>query len=322
MRNIAPESVTMSESPVHVAVGVVENEHGDILIAKRPDHLHQGGLWEFPGGKVEQGESVLAALKREFIEEVALQVSQSDPLIRIPYSYPDKKVLLDVHKIKSYQGDAHGQEGQEIRWVAKEQLIDYEFPAANRTIVQCLRLPEIYLITGKFADLVEFQVRLETALQGGVRLVQLRTRQTDSVTLEKLVKSAKQLCYSYQAKLFVNTTPEFAIAYELDGVHLNSVRLMQCAQRPLPDDKWVAASVHNEAELQHALDINADLVVVSPVLPTPSHPGEAGLGWEAFHALTEQASMPVYALGGMSEKTIAQAKTLGAQGIAGISNWW
>lgn len=312
----------MSGKQIHVAVGVVENKQGEILIAKRPDHLHQGGLWEFPGGKLEQGESVLTALQREFLEEVALQIERSEPLIRIPYSYPDKSVLLDAQRVTAYQGEATGLEGQAIRWVNKDQLSQYEFPAANAPIIKAVQLPDTYLITGKYQDQTEFLNRLEAALQGGIRLVQFRAGDLGEKTLTELSQQAKQLCRSFNARLFVNTKPETAIALDVDGVHLNSSRLMQYKCRPVAEEIWLAASVHNEAELQQAIKIDVDLLVASPVLPTPSHPGEPTLGWATFRQITEQATMPVYALGGMSEQTLAQAKAMGAQGIAGISNWW
>ncbi|MDH5179842.1 MAG: Nudix family hydrolase [Gammaproteobacteria bacterium] len=312
----------MTEQVVHVAVGVIENERGEILIAKRADHLHQGGLWEFPGGKVEHGETVLTALQRELDEELALHVTATHPLIRIPYHYPDKQVLLDVHRVTDWHGDAHGREGQEIVWVNIDHLNDYTFPAANRPIIKAVQLPSIYLISGKFHDLNEFAQRLRGALQQGIRLVQLRAGDMEQQMLTELSQRAVVLCHEYDARVLINTSPEIAMRLNADGVHLNSKRLMQYTQRPVGKDVWLAASVHNEKEMQQANALDVDFVVVSPVLPTPSHPGEPNLGWAAFNALTEMAAMPVYALGGMSEATLAQARMTGGQGIAGISNWW
>ena len=100
MRSIAPRP--MPASVVHVAVGVVRNPQGNILIAKRPAHAHQGDLWEFPGGKVERGESLQQALQRELHEELGIDVTHARPLIRIPHSYPDKQVLLDVWLIEGF----------------------------------------------------------------------------------------------------------------------------------------------------------------------------------------------------------------------------
>ena len=89
---------------VHVAVGVLFNACGEVLITRRPDHLHQGGLWEFPGGKVEPGEQVRTALERELKEELGVEVLDARPLIRIHHVYDDRQVLLDVWRIKDYAG--------------------------------------------------------------------------------------------------------------------------------------------------------------------------------------------------------------------------
>jgi 8-oxo-dGTP diphosphatase len=129
---------------VHVAVAVACVNSGEILIARRPDDKHQGGLWEFPGGKVEANESVPAALVRELDEEVALPCREQamSPLLQIPYEYPDKHVLLDVYWVEVGVNDAllaHGAEGQEVRWVTVEQLPQFEFPAANAPILTAIQ---------------------------------------------------------------------------------------------------------------------------------------------------------------------------------------
>jgi 8-oxo-dGTP diphosphatase len=120
---------------VHVAVGIIINPAGEILLAKRHDHLHQGGKWEFPGGKVESDETVTQALIRELKEEVSLLVSTSSPFMTISHDYPDKQVLLDIHLVQDFSGLAQGAEGQLIAWVSQAQLKDYEFPEANLPIL-------------------------------------------------------------------------------------------------------------------------------------------------------------------------------------------
>ena len=120
---------------IHVAAAVIRGNDGRILIAKRPEHVHQGGLWEFPGGKVEPGESVRAALERELSEELQIRVTQARPLLQVNHDYPDKQVLLDVWEVGAFKGQPHGAEGQSLAWVALRQLVDYPFPAANQPIV-------------------------------------------------------------------------------------------------------------------------------------------------------------------------------------------
>ena len=120
---------------IHVAVGIILNTDGQILLAKRPEHLHQGGKWEFPGGKVEQNETVTQALIRELKEEVALNVHSSEPFMALSYDYPDKQVLLDIHTVSDFTGEAQGLEGQQIVWVDKHELTHYDFPDANKPIL-------------------------------------------------------------------------------------------------------------------------------------------------------------------------------------------
>jgi len=123
---------------VHVVAGIVRDTYGRILISRRHDHLHQGGLWEFPGGKVEAGESVGEALARELLEELAVTVLVAEPFQQIRHDYPDKSVLLDFWLVTEFDGEARGVEGQPVEWVNVAALRDYEFPAANVAIVDAL----------------------------------------------------------------------------------------------------------------------------------------------------------------------------------------
>ncbi len=124
---------------VHVAVGVVVDEQQRILISRRASDAHQGGLWEFPGGKVESGESVTRALRRELREELGIGFGECRPLLIVPYDYGDKAVLLDVRLVTQLSGNARGLEGQPLVWVAAQDLARYEFPAANVPIVEAVR---------------------------------------------------------------------------------------------------------------------------------------------------------------------------------------
>ena len=123
---------------VHVAVGVIVNRQRQILIAKRLENQHQGGLWEFPGGKVRQGESVQDALKREIMEEVNITVRECARFMRIEHDYGDKQVLLDVWYVNVYSGNAKGCEGQEVAWIDSEDFPRYTFPAANKDIIEAV----------------------------------------------------------------------------------------------------------------------------------------------------------------------------------------
>jgi 8-oxo-dGTP diphosphatase len=124
---------------VHVAVGVVVNRNREVLIALRHENQHQGGLWEFPGGKVDDNESVREALIRELQEEVNLTVRECASLLKISHDYGDKQVLLDVWYVHVFSGEAAGCEGQPVKWVAVEDLDDHAFPAANEPIISAVK---------------------------------------------------------------------------------------------------------------------------------------------------------------------------------------
>ena len=128
--------MTAAGKVVRVVAAVIQNTSGEILIARRPAHLHQGGLWEFPGGKLEPDEQPQAALGRELEEELGIVIDSSQPLLRIRHDYPDKSVELDVWRVTSFVGEAYGREGQQVAWVHRDALSGYEFPAANGPILE------------------------------------------------------------------------------------------------------------------------------------------------------------------------------------------
>jgi 8-oxo-dGTP diphosphatase len=307
---------------VHVAVGVIYDTNGNILIARRAQDAHQGGLWEFPGGKVDTGERVQDALRRELEEELAIKVKHTQPLIQIRYDYPDKSVLLDVHQVTRFSGVAHGNEGQPIRWISPSELTQYAFPAANKPIVSAILLPDKMLITGTFSSHDDFLQRLTSALDSGIRLVQFRCPDLLFQGYQQLAAQAKNLCQQYQARLIFNTTPEIFPALQGEGLHLNRHELKRCAGRPVNESILLGASCHNAEEIELARKINVDYICLSPVAETHSHPGENVLGWAAFSELAQRACVPVYALGGMQASDVETACQYGGQGIAAISCFW
>ncbi len=124
---------------IDVVIGIITNVEGQLLIAQRPMHRYAGGLWEFPGGKIEKDESIFKALQREILEELNLQVISASPWLKFEYAYPDRTILLNVWKVEEFSGDAEGVEGQQIRWVKSEELKEYVFPAGNDLILEKLR---------------------------------------------------------------------------------------------------------------------------------------------------------------------------------------
>jgi len=126
---------------MHVVIGLLLNERGEYLIALRPPRVYMPGIWEFPGGKVEPGETPQIALYRELKEEIGIEVREAIPFIQYEHHYPERHVLLDVWKILQYEGEPEGQENQEIRWVSENDLRLYVFPEGNLTLLDALLKP-------------------------------------------------------------------------------------------------------------------------------------------------------------------------------------
>jgi len=307
---------------VHVAAAVICIDQGQVLIAKRPLDKHQGGLWEFPGGKVEADEDVLAALKRELQEELGIDVEQARPLIRVRHQYPDKAVLLDVWRVDGFGGEPHGREGQPVEWCAIDALSDREFPEANLPIIAAAQLPECYLITPSPGDTGEFMANLEIALQQGVRLVQLRAKGMAADEYKSLAKQMVERCHAFGARLLLNGEPEWVAEVGADGVQLSSGKLQSLNQRPLGKGLLVAASCHTAEELQQALKLDADFALLSPIKWTKSHPDTEPLGWDEMRQLVDEMPIPVYALGGVGRNDLVDAFAAGGQGIAAIRSLW
>ena len=311
---------------VHVAVGVIQNAGGDIFIAQRPAQAHQGGLWEFPGGKVEPGETTPQALARELREELAIELDACQPLIQIRHDYGDKSVLLDVYRVTGFRGEPRGNEGQPVRWVSLDALDNFAFPAANQPIIKALRLPALCAISGESRDERDYMSKLANALDAGAGLFVVRepgvTLQANVLRLQAAVAIARAAGTQVQ----LNTSPDdyARLAPQLGGVglHLNSQQLQLCTERPVAAGVLLGASCHNEQELHCAQKLGVDYVFLSPVLPTRSHPDANPLGWQAFAALAAQTNIPVYALGGVTPAHLPRARDAGAQGIAAIGAFW
>jgi 8-oxo-dGTP diphosphatase len=308
---------------LHVAVAAIVNARREVLLSLRLQRLHQGGLWEFPGGKLEAGESVSQALQREIAEELGIRIGVSRPLIRVHHRYPDRQVLLDVWRVEEFAGQVQGCEGQVVEWVPIDQLATRVFPAANRPIVQALQLPPAYLITPEPDSGKEvFLQQLQQALGAGVELVQLRAPRLDRRDYVTLARSVIDLCHEHRARVLLNAEAMLVEQLGADGVHLNSRRLAHAVGRPLSQEFKVIASCHSQEQLQQARHIAVDAAVLSPVQATESHPGVRPLGWARFADWVDDCPFPVYALGGMRADDIVTAQAHGGHGIAAIRALW
>ncbi|CAK0744957.1 8-oxo-dGTP diphosphatase [Gammaproteobacteria bacterium] len=313
----------MTLKALRVAVGVLQDAFGRVFLCRRPPGGHLAGLWEFPGGKLEPGETLEAGLARELSEELGIRVFASEPLIRLPYHYPDRSVVLEVHRILDYEGTPHGREGQPCGWHRIEDLVLDELPPADAPILAAIQLPPTYVITGEDPGQPEaFLARLDATLARGTRLVQLRAHGLDDPAYQTLASAALTCCRRYGARLLLNRDREAVRTVGADGQHLTHRRLWTLSERPLPRTLWVGASCHNAADLEKARSLGLDYALLSPVLPTASHPEASPLGWDDFARLVATAGLPVYALGGMTPEDIDIARHHGGQGIATLRAGW
>lgn len=299
---------------VDVVAAVIYRQDGAILLSQRAAHQHQGGRWEFPGGKVEAGESLLRALSRELAEELGIRSNLAQPLMTIEHHYADKSVRLHFHEVRDWQGRPEGREGQQLVWVMPHELKDYEFPDADRPLLKAIEVGSQILVWPKEMP-ARWEARLTIALERGVRLILARDI-ADKVLLSSII----DLCHRHSAKVLVSGSSTLMQEVGGDGLHLKATQAARL--HDVPEVPLLSVSCHSADELAQAQKLGADLVLLSPVRKTSSHPAATPLGWEAFARLAKGRPMAVFALGGVGPADLAQARAEGAWGVAGISGFW
>jgi 8-oxo-dGTP diphosphatase len=306
---------------VKVAVAILIRPSGEYLLASRPDGKGWAGWWEFPGGKIEAGETPEHALIRESQEELGITPTRIQPWIKRRYDYPAthdseaKTVLLHFFFVSEWQGELQAREGQQFAWQHPQKLNVSPVLPANAPIMQALSLPPVYAISN-IQEMGEhaFLQALRKQLDQGLQLLQIREPQLEEDNLTQLSTKVLSLCAPYDCRCLLNSSPEQALQLGYQGVHLNSQRLMTMITKP--NNLLTGASCHDAEQLQKAQDLKLDFAFLSPVLPTPSHPEARGLGWEKFSEMLNGLEIPVYALGGMQQVHLTHAQASGARGVA------
>ena len=306
---------------VEVAAGVLIRSDGSFLLAQRPLGKIWAGYWEFPGGKVEPLETPCQALLRELQEELGITVQSAYPWLTRVHTYTHATVRLHFFRVWAWSGALYPHEGQQFAWQHASQIAVAPVLPANIAILRALQLPPIYAISNA-AELGcdVFLLRLEQALQQGLRLLQVREKRMQGAQLAQFAAQVVQLSHRYGARVLFNGAPLLARQLGADGVHYSAAQLLDC--RAKPDFALCSASCHSLAELQQAGALGFDFAVLSPVLPTLSHPGAAHLGWEKFARMLEGCSLPVYALGGLTREELGLAQRHGAQGVSLLRQAW
>jgi 8-oxo-dGTP diphosphatase len=306
---------------VRVAAAVIERGDGSVLLAQRPPGKPYAGYWEFPGGKLEPGETPAHALVRELHEELGLVVRAASPWLVQEFVYPHAHVELNFFRVRGFDGEPHGHDGQAFAWQDPHAIEVAPLLPANTRVLAALRLPAVYAITCA-EDVGEeaFLARAERALAGGVRLIQLREKSWPPERYRAFAGKLLALAARNGARILLNGDADEARALGCAGVHWTSAALHSATSRP--SDLLVGASCHRHGDVMHASALDVDLVVLGPVQATPTHPHAVPLGWNGFAEAISGTRVPVYALGGLQPEDLDIAIAHGAHGIAMRRHAW
>lgn len=306
---------------IEVAAAVIYDTAGRFLLAQRPPGKAYAGYWEFPGGKVEPGESAADAMQRELHEELGITVESVCPWLTRDFDYEHADVRLRFFRIYRWHGVPHGREGQSFAWQDTIALNVSPILPANGPILRALGLPSEYGITQAAESGIEpFMLRLQRALDRGLRLIQIREKDMPAPALRVFARQVITLAHRYGARVLLNGDTQLAAEVGADGVHLTAAQTASLTERPALD--LVGASCHDSTELSQAVQLGVDFVVLGSVMPTLSHPGAPVLSWEGFAQCVQNTPLPVYALGGMRHGDLPAARQCGAHGIAMQRGAW
>lgn len=304
-----------------VAAAVILHPDGGFLLGQRAADTFYPGYWEFPGGKVEPGETPHEALVRELREELEIDVVAATPWIVREHVYEHAHVRLHFFRVTQWAGELRDHVHAALAWQRADEPTVAPMLPANAPVLAALRLPDFYAVTHAWRIGIDAQLdALDAALARGLKLVQLREAALPEAARESFVAAAVARCQSHGAQVLVNGDAQLARAAGADGLHLPAAQLMALDRRP--PFPLVAASCHDRRELEQAARLGLDFAVLGPVAATATHPGQAGIGWHAFAQSAGGLPLPVYAIGGLDMSDIAAAQAAGAQGVAAIRAAW
>lgn len=340
------------ETRIALAVLPAESDESGLpryWLERRPDSAHLAGMLAFPGGKCLPDESPEIALARELQEELGILPQAPRLLMEIPWIYPaqsseregvvqSKRLRLFVYHVDSWQGELQCREGQTVLPISLNCQQPSEWmtalPPANRGIVAVLCLPPRIAITpacgagdAGFSTWLKGLAHTANTLRQrfGVHGAIVQLRPDRDLTINQW-REAVQIVRAQALSAWVNADWDVAYGCHADGIHLNRYRLCAVSRETVADwraeNRWIGASCHALDDVYQANEIGVDALLVSPILPTPSHPEATGIGWSNFAELTREATMPTYALGGTTEAQMSRTQRLCGQGVAAIRAYW
>ncbi|ESK55240.1 thiamine phosphate synthase [Acinetobacter tjernbergiae] len=296
----------MAKAIVDVAIAILLHK-SKVLVGWRQANQHQGNKHEFPGGKVEQGETPEQACRREIYEEVGIGLKDWHMFDMIQHEYDD--IIVNLHLFHAYVPDELlNQIHQPWAWYDRDQLARLNFPKANTVILQRLIWSHLIKINDRIAALPQSNAQLYWRVQTGeIEKIEQQLRTLNDVQRQKLILNIdlwRELNTELQAKI--------------DTIHLKQSQLMGLNKGELVIGKRFIAACHDAVSLQHAHHIGCDAVFLSPVNSTETHPNAKVLGWDDFAELAKDSDIPVFALGGVAPENLEQAQKHHAYGLAGI----
>jgi 8-oxo-dGTP diphosphatase len=314
-------SASTGRRRIAVVAAVLQQPDGCFLLAQRPQGKVYAGYWEFPGGKVEPGETPLQALIRELHEELGIDVTAAYPWLIREFDYEHADVRLHFFRVRGWRGELHGREAQAFAWQRIESIDVAPLLPANGPILDALAIPETYGITGFAAsEQPRALAAVDAALRNGLRLIQVRGKDWPAEVFADYAREIVSRAKVAGARVLINGDIGLAQRCGADGVHLTSRQLHTLQSRP--QCALVGASCHSAEELRRAETLGADFAVLGPVLPTLTHPDVPLLGWAGFSDGVSATRIPVFALGGLQETDRAEALANGAHGLAMIRGAW
>ena len=311
-------------APLHVVAGVIRDARGRVLLAQRAPGKHLAGLWEFPGGKSDAGEAAVDALARELHEELGLVVESARPLIRVPHAYPQQAIVLDVWQVSAWSGQPVAREGQRLAWVEADALVRLPMPAADRPVIDALRLPWRCLVTPALAPAAEAELLagIERACRRGIGMVRLRQPDWPLPALAAMARRALATCRDHDTLLLLDGDARLAAILGLDGAHLAASALAALPTSFASSGHWLGVDCHDAQQLAAAVAAGARFATLSPVFAAAASGAGGALGWERCEELIAAVPIPVYVAGGLEGDDLDAAQMVGAQGIAASRGLW
>jgi 8-oxo-dGTP diphosphatase len=301
----APDGRKITE----VAVGVLWRADGAVLLADRPAGKPYAGYWEFPGGKIEPGESVEHALARELNEELGIDIGPAQPWVTFEFDYPHAYVRLHFCRVYDWRGEPQGREGQQLRFFRLDQPLPQPLLPAAQPALRWLTLPVRAARVDPDRDLARLLPEVDAALAAGLRLLIVRGESSAaSESAHRMAISQIALRAAACGALLMTS----GTADDDGNLHLAEPALADWQRGT--GTGWVGVDASSRDTLVQAAARGCDFALLSPVLAANGEPN-APLGWHGVRALLRHAPLPVFVGGGLSAADLPAAQSAGAHGI-------